>query len=606
MDAFVRGLNVRWQTEPQPFEFESLGIAPEAWTLKDLITMSRLLAADVNWLLWLKTLGGEAPESTWTLETSMAREKPAWETLRKLFMEISKSGSNSWVVASRLTENGAPLIASDPHVGLLYPNMWLLVGLRSPSFKVVGLSFPGIPFVLLGRSPWAAWGGTNMRALSTEFYDVSKLSKASFSEREETIRVRGWPDKKIKVRETRFGPVLSDAPVINSKKIFSVKWLGHEASDEFTAFYRMNRARNFEEFHGALASYGVSAQNFLYADVRGDIAHVLALRKPERNETRAPVPLLPAEERYLWKSVSSSTTLPYRWNPGENFLVSANDRPDFAPTDLGPVFSAPDRARRVKQLVQGAKKPLTMADMARWQQDVYSAHAHTLAQHFAKIFADAGAFSPESQSLLKTLKSWDGNFNADSKGALVYASLEAELLMILAEQQLKAGPRAVLVLSSGHAREILENAISSWSTKALLTPAQLDAVWRRTLKGDLKEFQSWGDKHAEEISHPFAALPFVGKKYRFHIAPAGGSFDTLAKRSHGIRPGETPTNYGATARHVSDLSDSDLNEFVLFGGQDGWLGSPAGLSQLPLWQAGKRIRMPLTPAIVVKEFPYKY
>jgi penicillin amidase len=606
MEAFVRGINARMKAEPRPFEFESLGLEFETWTLRDLITMSRLLAADVNWILWLRALGDKNPDGVWSLETGMAKDGRSWDTLRKLFVDISKSGSNSWALASRLTENGAPLMANDPHVGLLYPNLWLLYGLQSPSFKVVGLTLPGIPFVLLGRNPSGAWGGTNMRAMSTEFYDVSKLAPDAFKTREETIKVRAWPDKTIKIRETRFGPVLSDAALLKSKRAFAVKWLGHEESDEFTAFYLMNRAHNFELFHKAFETYGVSAQNFLWADVNGNIAHVLAMRKPERSGARPDLALLPAEERYLWKSVTRATGLPYRWNPSSNFLASANDRPDFAPEDLGPLFSPPDRSVRIAQLIGARKKALNVADMQAWQEDVYSAKAHAIAKLFVKHFA-ARALEPKrdprQKEALDELKAWDGRFAVDSRGALAYAALEAQVVAQLADTQLLRTP---LLKGSSYVREILLPAFEGWSAKKpLLSEKDIDAVLSRAVRGDLAKFRVWGDKHEETLAHVFAQLPLVGSKYLFHRSPVAGSLDSLAKRAHNVDEGETPTSYGATARHVSDLSDADANFFVLFGGQDGWLSSPASLSQLPLWKKGGRIRMPLTPALIEKQFPLK-
>jgi penicillin G amidase len=605
MEAFVRGINARWMREPRPFEFDSLGIAPEAWTLKDLITMSRLLAADVNWLLWIQALSDERPEARWKAETALAQEKNSWNTLKKIFLELSKSGSNSWVIASRRTENGAPLIANDPHVGLTFPNLWLLVGLSSPSFQVVGLSFPGIPFVLLGRNRFAAWGGTNMRAMSTEFYDVSKLPASAFTTRTEKLVIRAWPDRDLKIRETRFGPVLSDAKLFKTKKPFSVRWVGHEASDEFTAFYKMNQATRFEQFHKAFETYGVSAQNFLYADVHGDIAHILALRKPERSEARPPGPLVPAQSQHLWKSFTPSTALPYRFNPGENFLVSANDRPVFAPDDLGLVFAPSDRARRIRSLIEAARAPLTLSDLKRWQEDVYSADSLSLARRFEKIFS---AFaledtSPKSRESMAALKNWDGHWRADSRGALVYASLEALVVESLTKSVLEK-EKAKVLLGSGYVRQILDTALEN-DPKLLPSEKELRRIWSSALSGDLRKFSTWGDKHEETLSHPFEMLPFVGSGYRFYRGPAAGSFDTLAKRAHSLGEGATPTSYGATARHVSDLSDPDANEFVLFGGQDGDLRSPASLSQLKLWREAKRIRLPLTPALIEKEFPLK-
>jgi penicillin amidase len=444
-----------------------------------------------------------------------------------------------------------------------------------------------------------------MRALSTEFYDVSKLPASSFTTRSEKLVIRAWPDRVLKIRESRFGPVLSDTNLFKTKKPFSVRWVGHEASDEFTAFYKMNQARSFEQFHKAFETYGVSAQNFLYADIHGDIAHILALRKPERSEARPEGPLLPAQSQHLWKSLTPSTALPYRFNPGENFLVSANDRPVFGSSDLGLVFAPSDRASRVRSLVASARAPLSSTDMKRWQEDVFSLESLKLARRFEKFFSEAagGDSTPRSRDAFAALKNWDGHWRADSRGALVYATLEALVAESLTKSLLK-DEKAKVLLSSGYVRQVLEAALEN-DPKLLPPQKELRRIWARALSGDLVKFSTWGDKHLEALAHPFEMLPFVGSRYRFYKGPAAGSFDTLAKRAHSLGEGPTPTSYGATARHVSDLSDPDANEFVLFGGQDGDLGSPASLSQLKLWQEGKRIRLPLTPALVEKEFPLK-
>ncbi len=603
MESFVKGLNARWMQEPTPFEFASIGVERELWTLRELITVSRLMAADVNWIVWLQALPHTNSQARWTLDTALARESNSWEMLQKIFLELSRSGSNSWVVASQKSENGAPLMANDPHVGLLYPNLWLLVGLHSPSIQSVGLSLPGIPFVLLGRNPWLAWGGTNMRALSTEFYDVSQLPEAEFSKRESKIKIRAWRDRTVTLRETRFGPVLSDAGLFGKGPAFSVKWMGHEPSDEFTAFYRMNKARSFEEFHSALSTYGVSAQNFLYADVQGNIAHVLALKKPKRREARPEKLLLPAQDKYLWKGVQNATELPYRWNPGENFLVSANDRPVFAPEDLGLVFSPGDRARRVAQLIATTRRPVTLKDMKDWQRDVHSADAARIAPRLVKFLQQAGVDPTHPD--FRELKGWNANFDAKSRGALVYAAVEAELLERYSARLLPKDLSSRWIASS-YAREVLLRALGANSKSSESSPTlsatDVFEAWNHAQKNDLKTFRNWGEKHPESLNHPFSALPWIGKRYRFAIGPASGSFDTLMKRAHSPRAGLAPTSYGATARHVSDLSDPDANEFVLFGGQDGALGSPAALSQVPLWQNGEMIRLPLSLDLVRKEF----
>ena len=75
------------------------------------------------------------------------------------------------------------------------------------------------------------------------------------------------------------------------------------------------------------------------------------------------------------------------------------------------------------------------------------------------------------------------------------------------------------------------------------------------------------------------------------------------KTGHGLVSGPHEVSFGSMARQVSDMADPDANWFVLFGGQDGWLGSAAFADQVPLWREGRGIRMPLRPATVAAEFP---
>ena len=77
------------------------------------------------------------------------------------------------------------------------------------------------------------------------------------------------------------------------------------------------------------------------------------------------------------------------------------------------------------------------------------------------------------------------------------------------------------------------------------------------------------------------------------------------KTSHDRTVGSHTVRYGANARHVSDMSDSDANYFVLLGGQDGWLNSSTLLDQWPLWQEGRYLRVPLTREAVQAAFPYR-
>ncbi len=116
-----------------------------------------------------------------------------------LLAGLSRSGSNSLAIGPSLTRTGTPIIANDPHLGINLPNTWLIVGLKSPSYDVVGLMVPGLPLFAIGRNPDVAWGGTNMRASASDLIDVHELPPSEMSERREHIAVRWWADEEVRI-----------------------------------------------------------------------------------------------------------------------------------------------------------------------------------------------------------------------------------------------------------------------------------------------------------------------------------------------------------------------------------------------------------------------
>ena len=103
---------------------------------------------------------------------------------------------------------------------------------------------PGLPIIGLGRNPAVAWGGTNLRAASSDLFDVSRLPPAAFAESEAVIRQRLWFGARRRVRTTPLGPVVTDAAPVPSRdgEPLALRWAGHEPTDEITALLRAARA----------------------------------------------------------------------------------------------------------------------------------------------------------------------------------------------------------------------------------------------------------------------------------------------------------------------------------------------------------------------------
>ena len=599
-----------------PQEFATLGLKREAWSVADVLTIGRLIAIDVNWLDWMPMLKlRRSPEwqQLWARlvasgDTSLPsfREGSRFKALRRALAYFSRNGSNSFVVSARKSATGSALIANDPHVGLMLPNLWLLCGYHAPSHHAVGLMFPGLPFLGLGRNPRIAWGGTNMHAASSDLYDVSNLPADAFTERREHVKVRWSLDRHFPVRETEFGPVLSDAKILGAGKDedFALRWVGHDASDEWTPLLKMSQAENWNQFRGVFKDYAVSGMNLLYADVEGNIGQVLAVRLPVRGNTRpADLVLDPSDPALRWDGFIGTEDLPHSFNPMEGFLLSANNRPVEHDVPISFFFSTNDRIRRISELLADCG-PVAVEDLMKVQADVFMPSAIELRDILmdkmrAVAIHDEGDHAV--RELLLLIRSWDGQYRAASRGALAFELFVHHVSKVYYGPTFD-GAKTATYASVGRIRSLLEEDLNREAPH--ITRRRLQSALSRAAK-KLHKFETWGALHRYGLYHPLGALPLLGRRYRFLDHPAPGSSDTVMKSAHGSTDKRHRVGYGAAARHVSDLSDLDANWFVLFGGQDGWFKSTTFIDQVPMWFERSYLQMPLRIETVRATFPHR-
>src|SRR5882757_5701387 len=179
LENFARGINHCLDHAPErPREFALLDLKHEPWSVADVVTLGRLIAADVNWIVWLRLLkfrsAADWPQLWQRLlhhDTLSFQSGNGEGGLRDAAYALTggalRSGSNSLAVAPVRSESGGALIANDPHLSITLPNPWLLAGGKSPSHHAVGLMVPGIPFIAIGRNAWSAWGGASLQAASS-------------------------------------------------------------------------------------------------------------------------------------------------------------------------------------------------------------------------------------------------------------------------------------------------------------------------------------------------------------------------------------------------------------------------------------------------------
>ncbi len=608
---FLAGLNHAILHGPRPPEAGLLALRREPITAADMLAMGRLAGSDVNWfgligLLQERGQPGYAERWQRLREGGAGSAMPDGLTDRQaalgaLLRNVSRSGSNTVAVAASRSASGGAMIANDPHLGLVLPNVWMLVGMRSPSFHMVGMMVPGLPVVGFGRSPDLAWGGTNLRAASSDVFDIASLPASEITTRETRIAQRFWGSARRNLRDSPHGPVMSDAALLRTRpgEVLALRWAGHEATDEITALLRAARARNGQEFRDSLTGFGVSPLNLVYAERAGGIGRVVATVLPSRRGFPSSDPVLDARNPGAtapWQRLWDVRDLPRLVNPPEGIITSANENPEtWTPggPPIGYSFSDDDRLMRLRTLLD-ARRGLRVEDLVALQADTRAPKAALLATALLTRLDALPGGAPQP-AMLARLRGWDGDYAATSEAALVFELLLGQLAPQIAEAR-------------GTPPYGEWSAITTFLLRDLdgLPATQRDALLRRAADRAAPlaaRHRNWGEVHRMRAGYVLSFLPVVGEPFIQARHPVGGSRETPMKSSHGFITGPHDVVFGSMARHISDMADPDANWFSLWGGQDGWLGSAGFLSQIPLWQRNEGIRLPLRPEVVAREFP---
>ncbi|MFC8241410.1 penicillin acylase family protein [Streptomyces chartreusis] len=379
-------------------------------------------------------------------------------------------GSNSWVVGGQYTITGKPLLANDPHLSASLPSVWYQMGLhcRAVSSKcqydVSGYTFAGMPGVVIGHNQNISWGMTNSGVDVTDLY-LEKLSgdgylydgkTVPFTTRQETIKVAGGAPKKIVVRETNNGPLLSDrsdelvkvgrkatvdtaAPDRGDGYGIALRWTALDPGTTMDAVFAMDKAKNWTDFRAAAALFDVPSQNLIYADTENHIGYTLPGKiptRPQGYDGSVPAPGWDAKSR--WTGYIDDDELPYEYDPARGYIVTANQAvvdkakyPYTLTTDWG--YGA--RSQRINDLIQskiddGGK--ISTDDMRQMQLDNSSEIAKLLVPKLLKIdisdkdVRNAAAIR-QAQDLLE---GWDYTQDADSAAAAYFNSVWRNILKL--------------------------------------------------------------------------------------------------------------------------------------------------------------------------------
>ncbi|RME92957.1 MAG: penicillin acylase family protein [Verrucomicrobia bacterium] len=426
LEAYCAGINDHIREHEGRWHplFAEQGWAPEPWTPADCLLawwqVGRFFAADGLRELW--TLR-QRNDPRWAArqnarrvvddEAAVVRREDVsedWIRRTEEFMRrhgldrVGQGGpeaegpkfSHAWVIGGRLTSTGSAILVSDPQTPVSNPSLFHEFHVAGKTFNVRGIGVPGSPMLLIGFTENVAWGLTALGADQADLFvlktdphrpDQYELDGRwrPMEVRTEEIRVAGGETGRLRVRETVFGPVVSEFALGRQREEVAVKRvpLCDRSNETHQAMLPMWRARSAADFLRAAGDWRFPTANCVFGDREGRIGYTTLGAIPVRSP-HAPEPGLAhdgSRSENDWLGFVPPDLLPHVLDPKRGYLVSANHRTiqSFYRLTLGTSTGSAgdtDRGWRIKQRIREALTkggPITPEAVLDMQADTVNA-----------------------------------------------------------------------------------------------------------------------------------------------------------------------------------------------------------------------------------------
>ena len=534
-------------------------------------------------------------------------------------------GSNGWAVSANRMSTGAAALCNDMHLALQVPSIWypvhLVAGEGGEELNVTGVSLPGVPLVMVGHNDRIAWG------MTLAFTDCEDLFVEKFHPEDphqyefrrewqeaavfyETIYVKGWTRPHVEeVLITRHGPVISDVVGFPGQRL-AIQSMALRPCPAVQGWFRLDRARDWDDFVAAMALIEAPQLHVPYADVEGNVGYWVTGKVPVRAKGQGLVPAPGWTGEYEWVGEVPFDEMPHALNPAQGYVVTCNHRivTDDYPHYLGSVWMNGYRAWRVVDVFKETLQrdgTLSPENFRRLHVDFHSIPGLELTAHLAEL----SPTDPDVQAALERLRAWDGSLAADSVAGALYEVTAYRLAHNLWEpalgrellyQLLGEGPHPALYASTefhGHATvtalRMLDDPDSTWVQEAgghdavLLRSLEEAVAWLRETLGPGMDGWRWGRIHGAIFAHPLGVQPPLDRVFNRGPYPVGGDNDTVCQVAYLPRDSYDAKAWAPSYRQMVDMGDLSRSVMISPPGQSGQLGSPHYDDQIEPWLKGE-------------------
>ena len=696
LTSYTEGVNKFIEThyENLPVEFDALNYRPEPWKPEQSLMLARMMGWDLNIAWYTDYVMGEVlsktgiektslifPDTnitiytkpvieladsteeneetnspkkkkknneTGALENSNAEYLKLVSALGKSFFESdnnyrkfigikgSHAGSNSWVVSGSRSINGKPILANDPHLALQAPSRWYEMYIKGGKLDVRGMTFPGIPGVVIGNNKNISWGLTNLMNDDNDFIilkrDSSNAGKYIYNNQsvaldsiKEKIYIKDSVETDYIIYTTKVGPVISDLKMrgfadmqINPDdpyrdKLMTFRWTGFEQSDEVKCFFGINTASNWEEFKASLKDFNVPAQNFLYADINGNIGYRVGGKIPVRKSNSEFTYIFPGEDELNWTGFIDFEKLPELYNPPEGYIITANTDPFSWLKDIKDKFyisylwEPASRFTRIKQFID-SRSLFDAEDFKLLQNSYDSPYAKEILKDFTGDTQNGNTgYDNETIAAIEKLRNWNGEIGKNEPASVIYNTYLVYLIKNIFEDELGENIFndfiSIQNIPYRSLERIMKNPENEWFDNVntasqekrsdIVKKSIIQAVEFLKNKFPGKDVNSWNwaSVHSIKFRHPLGFVEALDKTFNIGPYDVGGDQtsvnNTEYRFSDVIEKGKFDVVVGASMRMIVNLADIEHPLSINSTGQSGQPVSTHYGDQARMWSYGE-------------------
>lgn len=354
------------------------------------------------------------------------------------FYQINDIGSNAMAIAPSHTEDGKTYLAINSHQPLDGRFGWYEAHLVSEEgWDIMGGLFPGGSTVFVGTNKYLGWAHTVNYHTFGDIYKIEINPKnknqyrfdgewKDFEKKAAKLKVKIAGIKlsvKKKFLVTQHGPTFK-----NKDGLYAIRFPSYHDIRATDQWYKMNKAKNFNEFEAALKMQSIPLFNVIYGDAEGNILLHSGGIVPDRNPALDwSQPIAGNTSKYLWNKTVSYDRMPTVVNPECGYVYNCNQTPLFCTGNLcewggdfvGLHRFTYNRGERFKYLLESHEGKFSWANFhsIKFDKSYHNAPNASYRSRFKNLYTLSETKYPDIADAISSFKRWNLSGEVDNKEA---------------------------------------------------------------------------------------------------------------------------------------------------------------------------------------------